>query len=261
MITTFKNFFRCTILLFLVCLALPLTASTQKVYDNASLLSKEQVKELEDKITYLFNVYKIDVGIVTTKNLEGKTTRGYAQDFYNDTPYASDGLLLLIDMQNRVPHISTKGLATSYFKDERIKILLDSLHSSLKEGDFNHACLIFLDKVESYLKQGTPKNSYQHAVESKHIPFKTSTGHPLTLNSILLSIGACFIISSLLALLLRFAICYMYKHPKYSEPPTIPDDKSIHYTLKEDKFMHSSTSKVRIKRDSSNNGGGTGDSF
>ena len=112
----------------------------------------------------------MDIVITTTNDAQGKSSREYADDYfdYNGFGVGSDfdGILFLIDMDNREAYISTSGIGIRYLTDERIERILDSVFDSgLSDGDFYGASMVFLNVTRNFLEQGIPSN--QHTVEEK----------------------------------------------------------------------------------------------
>lgn len=253
---------------YLLCMTSP--AAEIKVYDFASLFSLDEVESLQEEATSLAEKYQMDVGIVTTNDTQGQSAMDYADDFYdqNDFGYGAtkDGLLFLIDMDNREIYISTCGKGISYFTDLRISQMLDSIYYFVSDGNYYGAATDFLDQVTLYLDKGIPSNQntierpfsdprvdyddpYMQEALPAHEPFTTRLGQPLTAKSITLSVVASLIGAFILALISRGIVCYMYKHPYRTTPQTKPDDLSVRYTQREDRFVTSHTTKVKIQRD------------
>ena len=249
---SFKNIL-CVLLLFCFCLvSIPTFASADiKVYDYANLFSTEELDELETSSKNLSETYQLDIGIVTTNDAEGKNQVQYADDFYDNNGYgygsSADGLLFLIDMDNRQICISPCGLGEKYFTDARIDKMLDSIYDYVSNADYYGAASNFLALTESYIKSGIPSN--QHTVShTPHVPFKNAQGEPLNTKSIGLSVVAAFIGAAIITLIARAIVIYRYKHPRFTEPPTKPDSGSVHYTHREDRFVSTHTSKVKIQK-------------
>ena len=245
-------------------------AAEIKVYDFASLFSLNEIEALQEETTSLAEKYEMDIGIVTTDDAQGKSAMDYADDFYDENDFGygtnADGLLLLIDMDNREIYISTCGKGISYFTDLRISQMLDSLYNFVSSGNYYGAATDFLDQVILYLDAGIPSNQntverpfsdprvdyddpYMQEALPSHKPFTTRLGQPLTAKSITLSIVAALIGAFILALISRGIVCYIYKHPYRTTPQTKPDDLSVRYTQREDRFVTSHTTKVKIQRD------------
>lgn len=256
------------IMLLAFCLTgIPTFAEAEtKVYDYANLLTLEQIEALETTATELAQTYQMDIGIVTTNDSEGKSSQDYADDFYDYNSYGYgngyDGLLFLIDMDNREIYISTCGKGIKYFTDLRINEMLDALFNDISNGDYYGTCTHFLKLTQSYLKKGIPNNQYsmegefsdprsEYSPAYKREPFKTATGASLNARSITLSALVALLGSLLIALIVRIIVKRTYTHPRYTMPQTRPDDLSIHYTQREDHFVTSHTSRVKIE---TNNG-------
>lgn len=247
------------LLITIYSLALPIFAAADtKVYDYANLLTLEQIDALEVSATEIAETYQVDIGIVTTSDAEGKSSEEYADDFYDYNGYGYtneyDGLLFLIDMDNRNIYISTCGVAIKYFTDSRIENMLDVIINYMADGDYYSACTNFLDLTKSYLQKGIPSNQYSVDLDSKHEPFTTPTGQPLNSRSIALSSIVAALGAALIAFIVRALVKYSYTHPRYTMPETRPDDLSIHYTERTDHFVTSHTSRVKIQTDTNSGG-------
>lgn len=270
------------LLMFLLCFyALCFTgfAAEVKVYDLANLFTLDEIDALEKEATSLAETYQMDVGIVTTDNANSKSAMAYADDFYdeNDFGYGSDkdGLLLLMDMDNREIYISTCGSGIQYFPDLRISKMLDSAYNYISNRDYYGTATDFLGQVKTYLDKGIPSNqnktdrpfsdpredyndSYMQEVVPEHKPFTTNSGQPLNAQSIILSVVVSLLGAFIIAIVIRTAVHYSYKHPHNTIPQTRPDDLSVHYTQKEDRFVTSHTSRVKVQTNPSGGHGGSG---
>lgn len=138
------------------------------VVDDAMLFSSTEESMLMESAAGLSDQYDMDIVIVTTDNAQGKSSREFADDYFDYQGYGrgSDysGILFLIDMDNREVYISTSGEGIRYLTDERIERILDEVFDSgLSEGDYYGAASGFLRKTEEYLQAGIPSD--QHTVE------------------------------------------------------------------------------------------------
>lgn len=152
----------------------PVTVSAEKslVFDDAVLFSEDERIKLETEANSLFNAYNMDIVIVTTNDTEGKTSREYADDFFDYGGFGvgdnHDGILFLIDMDNREAYISTSGIGIRYLTDKRIEKILDNVFDSgLGDGDYYGAAMGFLKGTKGYLESGIPSNQYNKPEEPK----------------------------------------------------------------------------------------------
>ena len=107
----------------------------------------------------------MDIVIVTTNDAAGKTSREYADDFFDYGGFGVgpdyDGILFLIDMDNREAYISTSGIAIRYLTDLRLDKILDRVFDEgLLDGDYYGAAMGFLKGTRTYLEAGIPSDQY-----------------------------------------------------------------------------------------------------
>ena len=149
----------------MLCNTIFVSATKQLVFDEAGLLSQEQVIKLEAEANDLADTYNMDIVITTTNNTDGKSSREYADDYFDYGGFGVgnefDGILFLIDMDNREAYISTSGIGIKYLTDERIESVLDEVfESGLSNGDYFGASLGFLNGTKTYLQRGIPSDQY-----------------------------------------------------------------------------------------------------
>jgi uncharacterized protein len=109
----------------------PKVDETEKVYDFADLFTEKQEEILYKKIKNYISFNNMDMAIVTINENNKNTTRDYADDFYDYNDFGigdnRDGILMLIDMDNREVWISTTGRAMNVYDDYTIDKMLDSI--------------------------------------------------------------------------------------------------------------------------------------
>ena len=96
-----------------VCFAAEENVPQQTVYDDAALLTPEEIETLESELNAAGEKTGWNILMLTTDDTNGKTTQEYADDFFDAITENGDGVALLIDMQNREIYISTGGIAIS----------------------------------------------------------------------------------------------------------------------------------------------------
>lgn len=180
-----------TTLLFTVCLGLTCFAGThQRVYDFARLLSESDKEKVESEIKELEDHIGMDFIVLTTGNKEGKTLAEYADDFYDYQDILDkrgDGLVMLVDMEDRTVYLSTTGHAIEYYTDDRIYSMTDgddTLYQYLAEGDYKRAIERCIYRVSDYYDQGIEAN--QHTVIAKEAGARKRS---LNIFEIIISLG------------------------------------------------------------------------
>lgn len=141
-------------------------AVDQKVYDEADLFSESEEKSLQMEAYELSERLYLDIVILTIEDNRGKTSRDFADDFYDEKEFgygeSYDGLILLINMDDREVYISTTGEAIEYFTDARINSILDKVYVCLTQGNYIEGSRTFLDEVEKFVEKGIPSNQYTY---------------------------------------------------------------------------------------------------
>ena len=159
----------CMIALFgvFLCSGEVIVAAVPFVYDEAGLLSENERETLIEQVDALREETGWDVFAVTTANAGGKSSMDYADDFYDaQTPEDSDGVLVLIDMDNREIYISTCGEASRYLEDARIDAILDDAFYYASREDYAGCLSSMLDGVAYYYKKGIHESQYNYDVET-----------------------------------------------------------------------------------------------
>lgn len=147
--------------------------SSQRVYDMAELLTEEEEENFEEVIARQRKELDFDIVVVTIEHAGGKTSQEYADYNYEVAGFGNgsshDGILLLIDMENRELVLSTEGKAIRIFTDERIEAMLDNIYEGASDGDFAASVEAFLDDTEYYGKQGISSNQYNYDTETHRV--------------------------------------------------------------------------------------------
>lgn len=135
--------------------------ASEKVYDFADLFSGDEEINLYNKISSVSLETGFDIGIVTINNNNKDSASSFADDFYDYNEFSLDGVLFLIDMDNREYYFSTTGEAMFYFDDYRVNNVLDILESDMKNGYYYKASDNFLDSVLSNYNSGIVTSKYE----------------------------------------------------------------------------------------------------
>ena len=146
------------------------SAQEQRVFDEADLFTPAQEQALEEDVAALRAQMQMDVVIVTAADAQGKSARAYADDYYDDNGFGvgedHDGVLLLIDMDNREAYISTCGAMIDLLTDGRIDAILDGVVLRLQEQDYAGAAQAFLARTQSYFEAGAVSGQYQYDTQT-----------------------------------------------------------------------------------------------
>lgn len=149
-----------------IATGIPLLASSRLVVDQANFFTTEQAQQLQAEAAALGAQYQMDIVIVTTTDTGGKSSRDYADDYFDYNGYGvgpdRDGILFLLDYDNREAYISTSGSGIKYLTDQRIEQVLDAVFDGgLPAGDNYGATKGFLQQTAIFLQAGIPSDQYE----------------------------------------------------------------------------------------------------
>ena len=230
-------------LIFILSFSFIVKANVNPIVDDANLLSQSEKNELIEDIENFREKYNMDAVIVTYNDLEGKTPRDYADDYYDYNGYGlgnnKSGLLLLIDMDDGKISISTSGDAIEYFTDNRIDSIISDISKYLSNGEYFHACNIFLTDIQYYMDSGVPEGQYTYSEEEN------------TLKVGLIALGVAAIVASITCII----VVNSYKNAKSVSSVNYVDNNSIVFTRRRDTFVNTFTTKTKIEKNNSSGGG------
>jgi len=135
--------------------------TSDKVYDYAQVLTPTQEKELKNAIDLFIANHNMDMALVTVKYHEKSNTMNYADDFYDYNGFGIgtnyDGVIFVIDFTFGYTDIwmSTSGKAIDIYTDSRIDRILDSVAYDKDDG-YYEMFNTFINECDYYAKQGIP---------------------------------------------------------------------------------------------------------
>ncbi len=134
------------------------------VLDKADVLSVEEEIQLDQLLYDISKKQKLDISVVTVTDLEGKSIRDFADDFYdnNGLGYGDnlDGALLVLDMDSKNLYISTDGFGIDAFTDYGIEHILDKIIEGFGDDKDYYAGLVAYantcDELATMAREGKP---------------------------------------------------------------------------------------------------------
>lgn len=149
-----------TVLCLLAVSVCPVLAATSRLVDDADLLSGEEAREVEQLLDEVSQRHRIDVVVVTTDALGGLTPMEYADDCYDYNGYSTDGILLLVSMEDSDWWISTAGYGITAFTDAGITYISDRVVPYLSDGEYAQAFLEFAGLCDDFITQAESGDPY-----------------------------------------------------------------------------------------------------
>jgi len=236
-----------------------------RVADGAMLLDDEEAFTLENHLREVIGRFDMDLVVVTAQGLDGKTPIDYADDFFDYGGYGwreystddiktGDGMLLLIDMAERDIWISTKGRAMSVFPDSEIDALIEAITPELGDGLFFEAFMRFCDDAEIHLASYSENHGYD---DDYNYYYNSGDSY----GSYFYFSWPLFIIVALIGLVIAFAVVGSMKK-KHNTIRTAAAAQSyqqnFNLTERQDIFLYSNTTRVKIPDPPTYNSGGGG---
>lgn len=105
------------------------------VFDYADLFTPDEEEDFR-KISEKFEEYEISVVFLTTDNAQGKSSMVYLDDFYDANNFRTDGVLFMIDMDNRYIYINTVGKCIDMITDLQIDNALDAAYTNASSSEY-----------------------------------------------------------------------------------------------------------------------------
>ena len=247
---------RISVLLFMLlcCLSFPMVVfadeeNTARLVDKAELLTSSEESRVLALLNEISDRQRLDVVVVTADTLDGKTPRAYADDFYDENGYGfgtgSDGVLLLVSMEDRDWWLSTSGYGITVFTDAGMDYLSDQFLPALGEGSYEEAFTCFARLCDQFITQARTDAPYDIGALPK-MPFQAGV-----------NLGGSLLAGLFAAGIITLAMRCSMKSVR-SQPAAAAYVKrgSMHVTESRDLFLYSHIDrKVRQKESSASHGG------
>lgn len=155
----------------LALLLLPvIVLADAQVIDNAKLFTSADASAIEQIISRIEETHQVDMVVLTTYDVPDDYSesmwrvRDYADDFYDNGGYGmgedDSGMLILLDMNNRVIWLSTGGVMIEYINDSREESIIDAGYPELRRGNYGQAVIASLSRVEQYMQKGREEGTF-----------------------------------------------------------------------------------------------------
>ena len=240
------------------CLISPVSADTidvgfdetyYRVSDLAGVLSEEEVETLTRKIDDVRQHQAFDLAVVTVDNLAGDTIKHYADEVYDSCSLGygeeRDGVLFVLDMENRDWYLSTHGFGTTAFTDAGIARIGEEMQSYLSDGNYLEAFLKFADVSNDLIglaKDGEPYG----AAEEEH--------KPLSLMWIPISLGIGVVLSLVVVGSMKAKLKTVHKE---AAAASYLKKGSMKITERKDTFLYHTVKRTEKKKEESSSKGTT----
>lgn len=156
-----------------------LSVHYSRLNDMEGLLDDAAAQRVSARLDEVRSKLDFDIVIVTCADLGGKTMEEYADDFYDYNGFGCgsnrDGALLLLNMEDRKWHISTRGYGITAFTDYGIQQAGDAIKEYF-DTDCEKAFDLFIDKCEEYVNLAREGKPYDRSLSLIWIPISLIVG-------------------------------------------------------------------------------------
>ncbi len=122
------------------------------VFDDAGVLSANELKNLNTYTAWLAKTFKINAAVVITDNIGDKEPDKYAEEYYSDL-YSGDGFLFLLNNDTNTDYIYRKGFPSKFITDDDIEMLFSEISPLLVKEDYISAVKYVLETAEKKLPE------------------------------------------------------------------------------------------------------------
>lgn len=237
----------------LPCVSMAAEQELPRVIDNADLLNSDEVARLTQQINDIRDTYEMDVVIVTTWDLGGKSVQSYADDYYDENGYGYGtdytGVLLLIAMDTREWYISTCGEAIYALTDYSLDVLGEEMVYFLSGGEYYMAFENFLGSLPKYMiayRQGNSVDGYAppdayYPEGGEEIIYYQPIREPNPVGNFLVALLIGIVVASVFVLIMRSQM----NTAKYQKnAANYLKSGSYHLNTRHDLFLYSRVSKT-----------------
>ncbi len=140
--------------------SLPVWAANIQLTDQAGLLTKEEAAELNQQIEELEKNTGWDIMAVTTEDATGMDATTYAEHWFDQHTENENGIICMIDMDNREITIRAFGECRFYITDNQTEDILDAGYKEISEERYKETLQAMLKGVQTAYIEEKPQKNY-----------------------------------------------------------------------------------------------------
>ena len=242
-------------------------AEGQYIYDYADILSSSEEEALADEAGRLREKLEMDIIILTSNDMDGKSWEEYADDFYDERAFGYEqehgtGIIFLISMDsdNRGITITTSGHAIEKFTDSEIEWMYDDIIEYMYDADYYGGCKCFLKLTDKYAgNTEVAENGYYDEQKNDWVEASVPASVKLKRVFTLKGIAVRFLISMAVSAVVVLLLCHRSKTKVTVRNSTYLKNQ-LNYSVKNDRHVNTTTRVRRLNNDSHSGGGSSGHS-
>lgn len=146
--------------------------NNSQLTDQAGLLQETEAAGIKGKIEAMEEETGWDIMAVTTEDAEGFSSEFYAEKWFDNYAGSENGVLYLIDMDNREIVLKTFGEAIEYITDNRRDTILDNAYEQIAQEKYAQTIEEMLGGTEKYYKDGIHSSQYTYNEDTQQVKNK-----------------------------------------------------------------------------------------
>lgn len=227
-------------------------ASPSLLADEEGLLTQTEAEQINRKLQTLSGEYGMDFVIVTSYDFYGKDAKDFADNYYDNSGYRNDGIILVLSDNLAKIYISTAGNAIGIFPDRLLDSIIDEMMDDLSAANYADAFGVYIAECEDICYDSAQNANYTSEYHAE--PFIS-----------LKQLGICIVIGLVIGFI---GVSTMKSGMKTVRHKTNAQDYmvagSLNLTQKHDTFLYRNVSRIRRQTNQGSSGrshGGSGRSF
>lgn len=240
--------------------------------DAANLFDDSQEGEISSSLLSFSLETSYSAAVVTTDYAEGKSSQTYADDYYDNLVvsegWSHNGILFLIDMDNREVCISTMGDCISVFSSS-IDYIIDSGYDELVNGSYSECIIMMIDAAYECTQNSGGSYDYyddyyvddynynDYYVEDEYY-YSGSVNHSSDLD--IGNVAVCIVIALAVAAVSVIAVKSRYKNMGKGDEFDA-DDVVLNLTGSNDTVISRNVITTRVPKNNNHNRPGGGGGF
>lgn len=245
-----KRIFILVISLLISAMSLPVWAANIQLTDQAELFTEEEAAELNQQIEDLEKNTGWDIMAVTTEDAAGMDATTYAEHWFDQHTEKDNGIICMIDMDNREITIRAFGECRFYITDNQTEDILDAGYKEISEEHYKETLQVMLEGVQTAYIEEKPQNNYLYDEDTGEVTsYKQEHKEISKLELILAGVVAILAGGASAGGIIGK---YHLKFGGYQYP--IEKNGNVRLKKKEDQLIHQFVTHRHIPKENSNGG-------
>lgn len=141
----------------------------QQLTDQAGLLTDQEAEEIKQQIEELEEASGWDVMALTSDDAEGMDGTAYAETWFDQHTTKDDGVICVIDMDNREITVRAFGECRFYITDSRRDRILDAGYEAVQEERYGDTLKAMLREVKTAYEREDPSKNHLYDEDTKEV--------------------------------------------------------------------------------------------